>query len=337
MKHITIKDVAKKLNLSISTISRAFNDKYDIREDTREQILKCAKEMGYYPNPMAKKLQQQCSYQIGVIVPEFLNSFFPEVIIGIQEITAKEGYQLLIMQSNENADQELANIKTLESSMVDGIIISLSKETKDIAYLQELLDNNFPIIFFNRTISELKATAVVFDDYKWAFFATEHLIQQGYKKIFHLTGPKDLNLCKKRKQGFIDAHRKYNLDIKPEYIIEGGFFIDDGIRVVNELIKTNNLPDAIFAVNDPSAIGAIKALKKHGFRIPEDVAIVGFTESRLSDVIDPPLTTVMQPTFEIGRTSAQLLIEQIKSKHQIEPKTIVLNGKLNIRESSLKS
>jgi LacI family transcriptional regulator len=336
MKHTTIKDIAKKLNLSISTISRAFNDKYDIREDTRSLILQSAKEMGYFPNPIAKRLQQQCSFQIGVIVPEFLNSFFAEVIIGIQEVTVKEGYQLLIMQSNEDATQELANIKTLESSMIDGLIISLTKETKDTSYLQEFIDNKFPIVFFNRTRSELKAPTVVFDDYKWAFFATEHLIQQGYRKIVHFMGPKNLSLCINRKQGFIDAHRKYKLEVKPEQIIECGLFIEDGIRVTNELIRTNNLPNAIFAVNDPSAIGAIKALKKNGYKIPEDVAIVGFTESTMADIIDPPLTSVSQPTREIGQTTAKLLIEQIKSKGQCVPKTIVLNGKLNIRQSSIK-
>ena len=336
MKHITIKDLAKKLNVSISTISRAFNDKYDIKEDTRSKILQSAKEMGYFPNPIAKKLQQQCSFQIGVVVPEFLNSFFAEVIIGIQEVATKEGYQLLIMQSNEDANQELANIKTLENSMIDGLIISLTRETKDISYLQEYINKKTPIVFFNRTNSELKASMVVFDDYKWAFFATEHLIQQGYKKIFHLMGPKNLTLCKNRKQGFIDAHRKYKLEVKPEQIIECGFFIDDGMRIVNELIRTNNLPDAIFAVNDPSAIGAIKALKKNGYRIPEDVAIVGFTESRMADIIDPPLTSVAQPSREMGMTTARLLIEQINSKGQSVPKTIVINGKLNIRQSSLK-
>jgi len=185
MKHITIKDVAKRLNCSVSTISRAFNDKYDIRKETRDRILSTAKEMGYSPNPIAKSLLKQCSNQIGVVVPEFINAFFPEVIIGIQEVFIKKGYQVLIMQSGESHITELENVKTLENNMVDGMIISLSLETKNVDYYKDLIKQGFPLVFFNRVSNELETSKVLIDDYKWAFFATEHLIYQGYKKIFH--------------------------------------------------------------------------------------------------------------------------------------------------------
>lgn len=336
MKHVTIKDVAKKLNCSVSTISRAFNDKYDIRKETRDNILETAKEMGYSPNPMAKSLLKQCSNQIGVVVPEFINAFFPEVIIGIQEVFIKKGYQVLIMQSNESYITELENVKTLENNMVDGMIISLSLETKNVDYYKKLIQQGFPLVFFNRVSNELETSKVLFDDYKWAFFATEHLIYQGYKKIFHFGGPAGLVISHNRKNGFIDALRKHKIPFDESSIIEAGFMISDGERVMEKLIKENNLPEAIFAVNDPTAIGAMKMLKKYGFKIPEDVALVGFTESKLAPLIDPPLTSVAQPTKEIGRTAAMLLLEQIETKGIFVPQTVILNGRLNIRESSMK-
>lgn len=336
MKHVTIKDVAKKLNCSVSTISRAFNDKYDIRKETRDHILETAKEMGYSPNPMAKSLLKQCSNQIGVVVPEFINAFFPEVIIGIQEVFINKGYQVLIMQSNESHITELENIKTLENNMVDGMIISLSLETKNVDYYKDLIKQGFPLVFFNRVSNELETSKVLFDDYKWAFFATEHLIYQGYKKIFHLGGPDGLVISQNRKNGFIDALRKHKIPFDESSIIETGFMISDGERIMEKLIIENNLPEAIFAVNDPSAIGAMKMLKKHGYKIPEDVALLGFTESKLAELIDPPLTSVAQPTKEIGRTAAKLLLEQIESKGIFIPQTVILNGRLNVRESSMK-
>ncbi|MDP4186465.1 MAG: LacI family DNA-binding transcriptional regulator [Bacteroidota bacterium] len=336
MKHVTIKDVAKRLNCSVSTVSRAFNDKYDIRKDTQEMILTAAKEMGYSPNPIAKSLLKQCSNQIGVVVPEFINSFFPEVIIGIQEVFIKKGYQVLIQQSGESHVTELENVKTLENNMVDGMIISLSLETKNVDYYKELIKRGFPLVFFNRVSNELDTSKVLIDDYKWAFFATEHLIYQGFKKIFHFAGPEELMLSQNRKNGFIDAHRKHKLPFTENNIIETGLMIWDGERVMEKLINENNIPEAIFAVNDPTAIGAMQMLKKHGYKIPEDVALVGFTESKLAELIEPPLTSVAQPTLEIGRTAAKLLLEQIESKGIFVPQTVILNGRLNVRESSMK-
>jgi LacI family transcriptional regulator len=337
MKHVTINDVAKILNCSASTISRAFNDKYDIRKETRDQILTTAKEMGYSPNLMAKSLLKQCSNQIGVVVPEFINSFFPEVIIGIQEVFIKKGYLVLIMQSNESYETEMENVKAMENNMVDGLILSLSLETKNVDYYKELIGRGFPLVLFNRVSNELNTHKVVIDDYKWAFFATEHLIYQGYRNIFHFSGPKILSFSQNRIRGFFDAHKKHKLKIDDSHIIETGLLISDGEREMEKLITTHNLPDAIFAVNDPTAIGAMKMLKEYGYKIPGDVALVGFTETKLAEQIDPPLTTVSQPTKEIGRTAALLLLNMIESKGVFVPQTVVMNGRLNVRESSVKS
>jgi LacI family transcriptional regulator len=336
MNYITIKDVAKKLNVSISTVSRAFNDKYDIKKETKDLIIETAKEMGYRPNPMAKKLIQKRSYNIGIVVPEFVNGYFPEVIIGAQEIFFEKGYQVLITQSNDCFDTELKNIKTLESSMVDGFLVSITSETCNTEYYQKMIESGLPIVFFNRVINELNASKVLFNDYKWSFFATEHLIAQGYKNIVHLKGSDYLSLTHERRRGFTDALKKHKRPPSKEQIITTGFFIEDGMRIAEAMIGKGEIPDAIFAANDLSAIGAMKVFKKNGYKIPQDIAFVGFTESKLASLIDPPLTSVLQPTLDIGRESAKLLIEQIENEGNYIPQTIVLNGQLNIRESSVR-
>jgi len=336
MRHVTIKDVAKALNCSISTVSRAFNDKYDIRSETREKILRVAKEMGYSPNPIARKLTQQRTYNIGIVVPEFINPFFPEVVIGIQDVLLKKGYQVLIMQSNEDSDAELENIKTLEHNFVDGIILSLSKESHNIEHLNTLIEKGFPFVLFNRVNDSLPVSKVVFDDYKWAFFATEHLLQQGLKKIFHFSGPKNQSFSSNREKGFIDAHRKYGIKVSNDQIFETDLLVKDGERVVERLIESQNLPDGIFAVNDPVALGALKVLKRNGIRIPQDIAIVGFSETQIAELVHPPLTSVIQPTHQMGEVAAELLLKQIESNSFSIPETVVLSGRLNIRESSVR-
>jgi DNA-binding LacI/PurR family transcriptional regulator len=336
MKHITIKDVAKKLNLSISTISRAFNDKYDIHPNTKELILKTANEMGYSPNPMAQRLTLNKSYVIGVIVPEFINDFFPKAIKGMQRVIKEAGYQMLIMSSNEQVKEELENVKILERNMVDGIIISLTQETRDITYYQKVIEN-IPMVQFNRVSQKLETPKVIFDDYSWSMFVTEHLISQGYKNIYHFSGPENLIITQNRKKGFIDALKKHKICHSTKNIIETGIFIEDGRRIMHELLeKKIELPDAIFCFNDPLAIGAIEELKDNGFKVPKDIAFVGFTESLIAMHMSPTLTSVEQPTEEIGETAARLLLKQIKDNIPTMPQTIILNGKINVRESSLK-
>ncbi|MCR1026209.1 LacI family transcriptional regulator [Cellulophaga baltica] len=334
MKHVTIKDVAKKLNVSISTVSRAFNDKYDIKEETKNLILKTAKELGYKPNPIARKLSQQRSFNIGIVVPEFNTNFFPEVMLGAQKVLLDEGYQVLVMQSNSSWEIERKNVETLVDNMVDGLIISLTSEIKNNEYYKSLIDSKIPIVFFNRTVEEIAASKVLFDDYKWALFATEHLIVQGYTDIVHLTGTVNLTLTKNRLRGFEDAFRKHKMPVGK--IISCGFTMEDGERIAQEMIDKNQIPRAIFAANDSCAIGAMTIFKKNGLTIPNDIAIVGFTESSLAKHTHPTLTSVEQPTNDIGQTTAKLLLDQINNKGLFVPQTIILNGRLNIRDSSVK-
>lgn len=333
MKHVSIKDVAKKLNVSISAVSKAFNDRNDIKKETKERILRVGKEMGYFPNPIAKKLMQQKTFNIGVVVPEFVNAFFPEVIIGIQQVLIKKGYQVLIMQSNESYQTELSNVHTLVENMVDGLIISLSRETSNIDFYKSLIDQGYPIVFFNRYNDTLPASKVIFDDAKWSFFATEHLILSGRKKIFHLSAYQHLQLAKNRIKGYKMAMDKYRIAYRPDWIIETGLMMEEGEQMAKKILKSDNIPDGLSCANDMVALGAMRGLKEMGIRIPEDIAVTGFTESPFAPLVDPPLTSVLQPTHEMGEIAAKLLLRHIENEIA-QPETVILNGILNIRKSS---
>lgn len=336
MKHVTIKDVAKALNVSISTISRAFNDKYDIHPDTKNMILEKAKEMGYSPNPIAQRLTQHKSSLIGVVVPEFVNAFFPKIIMAIQRVMDENGYQVLIMSSEESAGKELKNIRTLEKDMVDGLIISLTQETRDVSYFQHLLNKNIPIVQFNRVSQKLATPKIILDDTTSASYATEHLVQQGYRRIYHLSGPNNLIISHNRIKGFTETLKKYGLSATENKIIEAGIFIEDGKKIATRLIENGDIPEALFCFNDPVAIGAMEVFKAHNFRIPEDIAFMGFTESRIATHLTPALSSVEQPTDEFGKIAARSLLDIINEKNHISDKTIILSGKLNIRASSIR-
>ena len=335
MKHVTIKDVAKKLNVSISSVSRAFNDKYDIKKETRELILKTAEEMGYFPNPIAKKLSQKKTYNIGVVVPEFVNEFYSEIIIAIQEVFISKGYQVLVMQSDENQDQELANVKTLIHNMMDGLIIAPITKNENIDYYLKQRDNGYPIVFMNRVEESLPASKVIFNNQKWSFFATEHLISQGYKRIYHLAGHKDLCVSNERIKGFKRALKKHKIPEENYKIIETGLLSNEGITAVEDLIYNHDLPDALYCENDLVAMGAIKKLKDNGYKVPDDIAVMGFTETKIAELVTPQLSSVKQPTFEMGKKAAELLLRQIND-NLFDNETVIMNGVLNIRESSVK-
>lgn len=334
MKHATIKDIAKALGVSISTVSRALNNKYDVNSKTRQLVIDRAAAMGYRPNPIARKLISRKSFLIGVIVPEFTNSFFPEVIRGMQKYLAPRQYQLLIMSSEEDASIELENLKTMEASMVDGILISLTGKEANAAYINNLLENDMPIVMFNRVNEAAECPKVVFNDYKWAYLATEHLIERGYKRILHFCGNPSASFAAHRIQGFKDAMQQYQLPCSEASLVECGLFTPGAEACMEQLLAARQVPEAIFAVNDPAAIGAIRVLKHNGYRVPEDVAVVGFSECVFADLIDPPLTSIAQPTEELGVKAATLLLENIANAAMDTQRTVVLDGKLNIRRSS---
>ncbi len=333
-QRITIKDIARELSLSTSTVSRALADRWDVNPETRKAVLELAEKLNYKPNLLSVSLKQKQTFSVGVIVPEFINAFFPEVIMGMQTVLEPEGYQLLISQSNESAEVELKNMKALEDRMVDGFMVSITKETRDMSYFRYLVDNRIPVVFFNRVAKDIPISHVIINDYKWAFLSVEHLIEQGCKRIAHLKGPDNLDISHNRLKGYMDALDKHHLPYDENLVVNCGVMMETGILGAMQLLKLPELPDGIFAINDPVAIGAMKVLKKNGIKIPEDVAIAGFSESKMAMIIEPNLTSVEQPTFEMGKAAAELLLEQMKTNCKIAQRTISLEAKLNIRESS---
>lgn len=336
MQHVTIKDIAKKLGISKSSVSRAFNDKYDIKKETRDLILKTAEEMGYIPNPIAKKLSQKKSLNIGVVVPEFINDFHAEIIVGIQRILNPAGYQILSMQSDNDSEAELNNVKTLIQNMVDGIIIAPSSDNENIDYYLKEMDRGTPMVFVNRIAETVHATKIICDNVKWSFFATEHLIRERYNKIYHLSGHKSMSVIRDRIKGFKQALRKHKISEDRYKIIETGLLASQAIDVVEDLIYRQDLPDAFFCANDLVAMGAIRTLKKNNIRVPEDIAVIGFSETQMARLTSPQLSSVRQPTYEMGERAAEELLRHLNDE-EAEFKTITLNGKLNIRESSLRN
>lgn len=335
-QRVTIKDLAKALNLSTSTVSRALADSWDVNPDTRDAVLALAEKMKYKPNPASHLLKQKQTFTIGVIIPEFINSFFPEVIMGIQAVLEPQQYQLLISQSNESAEVELKNMKSLEDKMVDGFIVSCSAETEEnLDYYKYLIESKIPIVFFNRVMDKTAVSQVIIDDYKWAFQATEHLIDQGCRRIMHLAGPDNIDVTIKRKAGYVDALKRHGLPCGEDMIISCGIMMEGGVLGAMKILEQNKYPDGIFAVNDPVAIGAMKTLQKGGIKIPDDIAIMGFTESKMAMIVEPNLTSIEQPTYEMGKAAAELLLNQIKSVGEVSQRTIILEAKLNVRESTL--
>ncbi|HOV83785.1 MAG TPA: LacI family DNA-binding transcriptional regulator [Paludibacteraceae bacterium] len=328
----TIKDIAKSLGISVATVSRALNDSYEVSNETRQKVLSKARELHYKPNVYARNLLKQKNNFIGVVVPEFVTFFFPEIIIGIQEVMNNAGYQVLICQSNESSKLERKNIEMLEYNMIEGLIVSVTKESKNLDLYQRLVNDHFPLIFVNRILPEVEACQVIIDDHKWAYKAVEHLIKCGYKRIAHLAGNEHLSVTQRRLQGYKDALNDYNIPFQQRWVMHVGVQQDRAKIGIDYLLSLKEKPDAIFAVNDPIAIGCMLELKKRGLRIPDDIAIIGFTESPIGRIME--LTSVAQPTFKMGQAAAELLIKRINNPDS-PCEIITLPAQLNIRNSTI--
>ncbi len=328
----TIKDIAKAMGISIATVSRALTGSHEVNAVTRKLVQDKARELNYKPNIQARNLLKRRNNMIGVVVPEFITFFFPEIIIGIQEVMNDAGYQVLICQSNESSKLERKNVEMLEASMVEGLIISVTKESKNLDLYQRLLDDRMPLVFINRVLPELNASQVIIDDRKCAFKVVEHLIKCGYRRIAHLAGNEHLSVTQRRVEGYKDALKAYDLPFHEQYLMYVGVQQDRARVGVNYLLSLKDKPDAIFAVNDPIAIGTMIELKKRGLRIPEEMAVVGFTESPIGRILD--LTSVSQPTQEMGRAAAELLLQQINDT-DTATQIRIFDAPLHVRGSSL--
>lgn len=344
MKNPTITDIAQKLKISPSTVSRALNDHPDIKNETKSRIKKIAKELNYSPNSIARSLKNNRTNVIGVIVPEIKHDFFSSAISGIEDAAYHSGYTILVCQSNESYEREIINTNALMNQRVAGIIVSISQSTRNGNHFKELIKRGIPLVFFDRACNDISANKVLIDDAKSAFAAVTHLIEKGHKNIAHFSGPKTLEICKQRLKGYKDALKKANLPLVKEYICYGGLHENDGYNSMDSLIKKKLIPDSIFAVNDPVAVGAFQRIKEEGLKIPDDIAIVGFSNNKITSLIDPPMTTINQPSFEMGKKAAEILIGMLTlrnsrqkrslAKNNGKEKTIILDAELIIRAST---
>lgn len=333
MKHVTIKDIARYLSLSVSTVSRALVDDKNIRKETKEKVLETAQKLGYKPNPVATNLKYGHTNTVGVIVPEMVTPFASRVISGIQDVLYANGIKVIIAESNENPATEKENLLLMERFMVDGIIISLcSYKTNQEEYLR-LQKAEMPMVFYDRIPYGLDVPQVMVDDYMKSFFLIERLIRSGRRHIVHLLGPDDVYNSHERARGYKDALKKFNITFDERLVIQTGLTFEDGKKAADQLAKCHLSVDAIFAFTDTVAIGAMNRLRELGRKIPEEVAVASFSGTELSTIVYPQLTTVEPPLFQMGKTAAELILEKIKNP-QSPNRTVVLDADIKMRAST---
>ncbi|MEI6947100.1 LacI family DNA-binding transcriptional regulator [Paraflavisolibacter sp. H34] len=334
---ITIVDIAQRLNVSKSTVSRALTGHPSVKEQTRKAVLELAEELDYQRNISSISLITNKTQTIGIIVPEFITSFFPRFVIAAQEVATQAGYNVLISQCNETYETEVANAKAMLTNRVDGILVSLSKETRNFDHFKAFQKKGIPIVFFNRVCEDMMVPKVVVDDHDAAFKAVEHLIATGKKRIAHLAGPDSLAISRKRHLGYKDALKKYNLPYDEDLVIASDLTLSKIRIYVKHLLDQDNPPDGLFAFNDPTAIEAIQSIKQMGRRIPEDIAVVGFSDNYASSFIEPSLTTIAQPVDEMGQVAMKLLLDLMdKDVSKWKPIVKILNTKLMVRNSTVR-
>lgn len=333
---VTIKDIAKELGVSISTVSRALKDHPDISPQTKKMVRDLVEKMKYKPNAIALSLRNQRTNIIGVIVPEIVHHFFSSVISGIDEEAVAAGYNVMFFQSNESYDREVLNIQSIINSRADGLLISVAKGTKKFGHIRQLIENNTPVVFFDRACDEIETDKVIVDDFEGAFNAVDYLIKTGCRRIAHFAGPQHLQIAYQRKRGYISALEKNGIKVDEDIVFQCDTY-EDAMETTRILMSKSRIPDAIFTVNDMTAVGTLNALKSMGFKVPKDVSIVGFTDGLVSSITDPLLTTVSQHGFEIGKKATEILIKRINDECEVNhPVTEIVKTDLVIRDSTRK-
>lgn len=331
---VTLKQIAEELGLSVMTVSRAINNKMNVDEKTRERVLEKARSMGYTPNHVAKSLVSSKTYTIGVVIPEISHSFFPEVVRGIEEVTYNTNYQLILTHSAEKFDREMDALKTLRSKRVDGILISTAQSVTDYEFYKEIIELGIPFVFFDRCVENIGASCVSVNDRVSSQRITGHLVEHGYKKIACLHGPRKVSIGRERFEGYLEAMNNAGLTVDEKWIVESSFHEEEGRKAMNELLSLSEKerPRAVVAVNDPVAFGAMEAIKEQGFSIPGDIAVVGFTDDIRASLVEPTLTTIRQPAYQVGKKGAEKLIETIENDDDTV-ENIEIVTELVIRES----
>lgn len=337
-KEVTIYDIAKKLKVSPATISRGLQDHPGISKKTKKRILDMVEEMGYRTNHFARNLRQQQTKTIGVIVHELNSNFITSVLAGIEKVTTEAGYDIIIAHSSESYEKEVANAENLFHKRVDGLIASLAFDTNDLEHFKPYINKGVPVLFFDRVEQDDNSTVVVIDNDKCGYIATKHLIEQGCKRIVHVTSSLKRNVYSQRFKGYKDALFDSEIAFDENLLIVGDLSEKAGIEAAMKILKIHPLPDGVFVTNDFVAAVCMRTLKEHGVRIPDDIAFVGFNNDAIAKLIEPALTTINYPGADIGEIAARNLINHLKGLSNLhQTNTIVVRSDLVVRKSSLKN
>lgn len=334
-KHVSLKDLAEKLNVSIPTVSRALKDSPEISRALCEKAKKLSKELNYRPNPFAMSLLKDTPRIIGVIVPNIVTYFFSSILSGIEDTAIKNGYFVIITTSHESYEREKKNMENLMNMHVEGILVCLSQETTCYSHFLTSERTNTPLVFFDRVCLTETFSSVIADGETSAQIATQHLIDTGSKRIAFIGGSNHLDIVKRRKHGYLQALRENKIPIKQEFIICKKMDHENGVKATEALLALDSPPDAILAMNDTLAFAAMEIIKNHDLRIPQDVALIGYTDEEHANYVEPKLSAITHLTYKMGEVACQLLLEQIKGDH-MAIKQVVVPTMLQIRDSSIK-
>ena len=331
----TIKDIANVLNISTAAVSKALHNDSRISEKTKKAVRQVAENLNYQPNHLASALRSGKSKLIGVIVPKTNSNFFSSVIHNIEEGLNKEGYNIIITQSNESYKKECANIDALLFTQVDGIIASMANETVDLAHYEKIKAAGIPLITFDRGENDLNVDYIGIDDYNSSHIIVDHLVEQGCKRIAHIGGFKRTRIYNNRIRGYIDALKKHNLPLDKELLIESNLTKEDGRLKMQNLLNLENRPDAVYVAGDYAALGVLELIKEQNISIPDEIALVGFGNEPFTDMVSPKITSVNQHSYEIGRIAAKTFLEY-KDQDQLKQtlKKNILEAELIVRASS---
>ena len=334
-RHISLKDLAKELGVSISTVSRALKNHPDISPEMTQKIQKLALAKNYSPNPLAMGLLRQQTKMIGVIVPDINTHFYSSIISGIEKVAKEKGFFIVISSSSESMEKEIESVENLLKSRVEGFIVCLSQETNDYSHFEKLVNNEIPLVFFDRICESLNVPAVLANGEEATKKIIRHFYQNGCRKIAYISGPEHLNISQNRITGYLNGLKECGLAHDEKLVIHCNLSIKEAKKATQKLLELKHKPDAIFGINDTVAFAAMIEVKKHGLKIPDDISLAGFTDEFHSTVVDPPLTSVSHPTFQMGEEAAKLFFESLKKGSNIN-KRVMLPIDLVVRKSSLK-
>lgn len=335
MKNINIKELASELKLSVSTISKALNDSYEISDETKQRVLETASRLNYTPHPYASSLRGRKSRNIALVIPEVADSFFSLAINGIESVAKEKGYHVLICLTHENFENEKTILKEFQGGRVDGVLMSVSRETSHTEHINGLISNGLPVVFFDRVCEDVSTAQITTNDFESGYMATEHLVQQGCRNIAFMGISKSLSISNKRLAGYVQALNANHLPVREDHIILCSNDARENQLLVKKLLHQKNRPDGIVASVEKLTPPVYQACSESGLIIPKDLKVICFSNLETASILNPSLSTITQPAFEMGRTAASILFRSLgKSNFRIPSENIVIPSQLVARDST---